>query len=366
MKKINYLFLLSIFLFSCDTDNNNDDDIFGDGYDRQLILINWSDNIITPAYENFNISLLNLNQSIEEFVSNPNESSLLQLSNNWLSSYIKWQYIEMFDFGYAETINFKNKMNVYPADSDFINSNIVNEISDLNNNSYNDARGFPALDYMLHGLADDVSSIVSLYQNDERYSNYLVTVIDNMIYNTNLVIDNWSDFKNDFIDSNGNTATSSLNIMTNDFIFFYEKGLRSNKIGIPAGVFSSYPIPSSVEAFYKKDVSKQLALEALQACEDFFIGKHINSELSGPSFSSYLDYLPGSSDTDLVNDIISQFSESRAQINSLDNNFFDQIESNNMEMLYAYEAIQLLVVYFKVDMLQSLAVSVDYVDADGD
>ena len=35
-------------------------------------------------------------------------------------------------------------------------------------------------------------------------------------------------------------------------------------------------------------------------------------------------------------------------------------------MLHAFDAIQLLVVYFKVDMLQSLAISVDYVDADGD
>ena len=187
-----------------------------------------------------------------------------------------------------------------------------------------------------------------------------------MIYNTNLVINAWSDSKSDFIDANGNTATSSLNIITNDFIFFFEKGLRANKFGIPAGVFSSYPIPTSVEAFYKKDVSKQLALEALQACEDFFVGKHINSESFGPSFNSYLDYLPGSSDTDLSNDILTQFSSARTEINSLDNNFFNQIESNNIEMLYAYDEIQLLVVSFKVDMLQSLAVSVDYVDADGD
>ncbi|MAQ47521.1 MAG: peptidase M75 superfamily protein [Flavobacteriales bacterium] len=365
MKKIIYLFTISILLFSCDTENN-DNDLFGDGYDRQSILLNWADNIITPAYENFNISLSDLHQSVEEFVSNPNESNLIKVSADWLTAYMKWQYIEMFDFGYAETINYKNKMNVYPADADFIDVNITSEILDLNNNSYNDARGFPALDYMIHGLAEDVSSIVSLYQNDERYINYLVAIIDNMIYNTNLVIDAWSDSKNDFIDSNGNTATSSLNIMTNDFIFFFEKGFRANKFGIPAGVFSSNPIPNSVEAFYKKDVSKQLALEALQACEDFFIGKHIDSEISGPSFSSYLNYLPGSSDSNLSNDILSQFSTSRTQINSLDNNFFNQIETNNIEMLYAYDAIQLLVVYFKVDMLQSLAVSVDYVDADGD
>ena len=44
----------------------------------------------------------------------------------------------------------------------------------------------------------------------------------------------------------------------------------------------------------------------------------------------------------------------------------NQINSNNSQMLYAYDAVQALVVYFKVDMLQSLSISVDYIDADGD
>ena len=93
------------------------------------------------------------------------------------------------------------------------------------------------------------------------------------------------------------------NIMTNDFIFF-RKGFRANKFGIPAGVFSSYPIPTSVEVFYKKDVSKQLALGYKLVK---ILGRHIN-EAIGPSFSSYL-ISPGSSDTDLSNDILTQFSQ---------------------------------------------------------
>ena len=140
MKNFIYLLIFSGFLYSCDTDNNNDDDIFGDGYDRQSILINWANNIITPAYENLNISLIDLKQSIQEFIYNPNKSTLIKVSNEWLS-YKEWQYIEIL-IGYAEIINYKNKMNVYPADADFINFNIK-LILDLNNNSYNDARGFP-------------------------------------------------------------------------------------------------------------------------------------------------------------------------------------------------------------------------------
>ena len=61
-----------------------------------------------------------------------------------------------------------------------------------------------------------------------------------------------------------------------------------------------------------------------------------------------------------------QFENAFNQLSQLDDNFVTQIEFNNTDMLLTYDAIQLLVVYFKVDMLQALGVSVDYVDADGD
>ena len=61
-----------------------------------------------------------------------------------------------------------------------------------------------------------------------------------------------------------------------------------------------------------------------------------------------------------------QFNEAEDQISQLDNNFVFQIENNNNQMLFTYDAIQVMVVSFKVDVLQALAISVDYVDADGD
>lgn len=365
MKKYLLLVFISSMFFSCD-DNDNNDNVFQDGFDRQSMLSNWADNIITPSYQQFENSLVILNQDIQSFLNDLSESNLDIVSESWLSAYLNWQYIEMFDFGYAEVINYKNKMNVYPADSEFINENIENSVSDLDNNSYNDARGFPALDYLIHGLADDKSSIVQIYLDNPKHSDYLQAVISNMMYNTNLVIDDWNNSKNDFVQSTGNTSTSSINKMTNDFIFYYEKGFRANKFGIPVGIFSSSPLPNNVEGFYKKNVSKLLAIKALDACEGFFNGVSLLTGMQGSSLNSYLETLPGSSNNSLISDILSQFDEAKIQIEILDDNFYNQIESNNLQMLYAYDAIQLLVVYFKVDMLQSLAISVDYVDADGD
>ena len=59
----------------------------------------------------------------------------------------------MFDIGLAEIINYKGKMNIYPTDSYLIGQNIESGNYDLDNNNNFDSRGFPAIDYMLHGLA---------------------------------------------------------------------------------------------------------------------------------------------------------------------------------------------------------------------
>ena len=54
------------------------------------------------------------------------------------------------------------------------------------------------------------------------------------------------------------------------------------------------------------------------------------------------------------------------KINELDDDFVSQIETNNIKLLQTYDAIQEIVVLLKVDMLQLLSVTVDYIDADGD
>ena len=365
IRKFLILFVFSLCFFSCD-ENTENEPSNGDGFNRTELLDNISNNIIVPAFDEFYNSLLILQESSNIFIDNPSTINLENLSNSWLDSYKLWQYIEMFDIGLAEVINYKGKMNIYPTDPDLINLNILNGNYDLNNNNNFDARGFPAIDYMLHGIAENNELIVNQYVNNSDYSNYLSSLINSMIYNTNLIIEDWISFKYDFVNSNGNTATSSVNKLTNDFIFYFEKGFRANKFGIPAGVFSIDPLPQNVEAFYKENVSKDLAIEALNACKSFFLGKYYDTDIYGPSLATYLDYLHTSNENNLTDVISEQFIEAENKINLLDNNFILQIQNNNNQMLFAYDAIQVMVVSFKVDLLQALSISVDYVDADGD
>jgi predicted lipoprotein len=368
-KNIILLFFTSLLLVNCggSDDESQSDDIAPIAYDRAKMLVHWADKIILPAHSSFKQTLIDLDNSTKSFVAVPNQSNLDDIRSKWLISYKSWQHIEMFDIGKSEEIYFKSKMNSYPAFKTRIENNIMLGNTNFDDVSNYSSQGFPALDYMLFGIAFDDINILNKYTGGSDYSNYLTSLVNKMLNSTSSVINDWTDYRTSFISSTDNTASSSVNKLINDFIFYYEKGLRANKVGIPAGVFSGNPLKENVEAFYNKEVSKDLLLNALDATIKFYNGTSYDGLSSGPSLKSYLTHLNSSKDgSTLAALIASKLETATSQINTLSNNFINQIESDNNKMLVTYDAIQSVVVLFKVDMLQAFSINVDYTDADGD
>ncbi|MBF4983195.1 imelysin family protein [Nonlabens mediterrranea] len=364
------LFSFSI-LISCTESNDDSDNGSSDSFDRKALLENAADNIIIPALQDLNSDLIKLKASKDLFITTPNQANLDNLRSDWLIAYKTWQYVEMFNIGKAEEILYNFQMNIYPTNTTDIQNNIASGNYDLTSPNNNDAVGFPALDYLLYGLSSDDSTIIDFYSTNTNavgYANYLSDVINQMEALTNLVLTDWtSSYRDIFVNSTANTASSSVNMLVNDFIFYYEKGLRANKIGIPAGVFSTTPLADKVEGFYSEIYSKDLALIALKAAQDFFNGKAYQSTITGVSYASYVTTLrTNSGSSDLTASINNQIEAARTELNQLDNNLFNQVNSNNTAMLMTYDELQRVTVLLKVDMLQTLNISVDYVDADGD
>ena len=362
-----YLLLISCIIFSCSTDTNENDSI--DNYNRTAILENLTNNIIIPSYEKLLSEIIQLNTSSTDFKATQNNSNLTALRKSWKEAYISWQYVEMFNLGKAEEINFNKTMNTYPCNTTIINQNISSSQYDLSSSDYSSwsSQGLPAVDFMLYGLDNDSNNILNIYSgNDgEKYLNYLEDIISQMLDNTNKVTEYWKNNKDLIISSNGNTATSSLNLLTNDFIYFYEKGIRANKIGIPCGRWDNWDTyPIGVEAYYRKDLSKRLTLSAINSSKQFFSGIGLNTGIDGQSFDDYLNDINGNND--LSNNIINKLTAAENKITTLDNNFTLQMSTDNTKMVEAYDALQKVVVYLKTDMLISLSITVDYADADGD
>ena len=373
--KYNFLFIFLLLIFSC-SENNNDNSSSSDNYNRQALLDNLVSNIIIPAHDNHMQHLNDLQSHINTFMSEKTISNLQLVRSSFIDSYLAWQHIEMFNIGYAEEIFYARKMNIYPTNTITIENNIQDQVYDLDNDPYQySAQGYPAIDYMIYGLDDGDEAILVKYLSDitnETYTNYLNDLIIKMVANSQSVIEYWSSNNSNFTNSTGNTASSSLNMLVNDFVYYYEKGLRANKIGIPAGYWSGL-LPQNVEAVYKQDISKALAIEALTACQNFFLGRYFeSSDTVGEGLYDYLAYLDDTNYSDsqmfigLEDDIVDAFDNSMEKLELLNDNFVIQINTDNLKMLEAFDAIQVGVVRLKTNMMSILGISVDYFDADGD
>ncbi len=353
------------------TTDNSSNQTTPQTFNREQMLIFWADSIIIPSQNKFQSDLIEFSNSVNSFSNDPTQASLDLMRENWVIAYKSWQHIEMFNIGKAEEINYGVRMNIYPANVERIELNVSNNDNDIEHPNDYPAQGLPAVDYLLYGIGNNDSEILEKFTlENSKYLNYLIVVSNKMIELTDNVVSDWDEsYRNVFIASTDNTATSSINKLTNDFIYYYEKGFRANKFGIPAGVFSGSVLIDRVEAYYRRNLSKILALEAIDAITNFFNGIPYggDSANSGLSFKNYVEFLETvKNDVPLGQLILDQFTESRSNIANLEDDFTIQLENKKLEMLSTYDIIQVAVVYLKVDMLQALNINVDYIDADGD
>ena len=362
MKNILKTLILFVFI-SCSDSNTVQDNV--DSFDRSSLLSELTNNLIVPAHDNFALTFSVFESDFERFSSDLSIPNLQKLRSSFIDSYMAWQHIEMFNIGKAEEIYYNLKTNSYPTNILRIDANKKNNSLDLdipNENNY-PTQGFPAVDYFLFGIAETDEMILNELSDATNLS-YLNLLVQKISTNSESVINFWKNNSQDFANSADSSQSSNLNMLANDFVYYYEKGLRANKIGIPAGRWSN-KLPNNVEAVYSKVYSKNLAIEGLKASKNFFLGLNFNTGTPSEfSFRTYVDYLD--TDNSLSDLIIESFDNSMSKLQVLNDDFSYQVDNNNSQMLEAYDAIQEGVVYLKTDMLSLLSISVDYMDADGD
>lgn len=374
MKKI-ILFVSGLALFiSCSSNNDGVDDVpvNKDGYDRTALLVNWADNIIIPSFQNYEAKVQELITANNTFTASPSQVNLDVVRTKWLEAYKLYQRAYIFEIGKAEQIKFNDFTNTYPTNTTDIQTNISTGTYNLAALSQNDNQGFPAIDYMINGLAGTDAEILDFYTTNAdatKYKNYLTAIVNRLKINVDLILTDWNTtFRNSFVTNNGSSATSSTNKMVNIFVKNYEYYLRALKVGVPSGALTDHITnPTKTEGYYKNDVSRELLLEAVQANQDFFNGKKANQTGNGESLKAYLDYLltvKGGADISTV--INNQFTAIYTSINTVSPSFSDQITNDNTKMLALYDELQKNVRNFKIDLMQKMDIVVDYIDNDGD
>ena len=364
MKRILYAAFLAVIVVagattSCNKNDDNPSPNDNSGLDRQPMLINYADNYIMPAYADMLSKLQDLKTAIETFNATPTQQSMQSASNAWRTAYMVWQKVDLLEFGPAFDASLRSFINTYPVTLSKLDANITSGSYDLEAFGNKDAQGFPSLDYLLNGIALDKYTSDAQAQNRKQY---LLAVVNKMIEKVTKVKNDWVAYRNTFVNSTSTDVNSSLSIMVNNFVLYYERYLRGGKIGLPVGAMTGVAKPELVEAYYSQDLSKNLAAEALKNVIAFYKGA------TGESMKTYLAALGTKDDNGvLMADVIeTELQQALAAVGNLNGPLATAVQNDRATVLKAYDEIQQVVPLLKVDMVSAFSISITYTDNDGD
>ena len=369
-------FLLIVCLVLACGGNGGDPSPGDNSKDRGAILTYWADEIIIPSYTGFQSQLDVMAEKSQAFTAAPGETSLTDFRSAWIDAYIAWQKVELFEFGPADKYTLRSFFNIYPADVNGILANVENPGVNLDLPAAYAQQGFPAIDYLINGIGTDDATILAAYTSHPDAAKrlaYIERLVERMQQLLDNVTNEWSGaYKETFVSRTGLDIGSSFGLVVNAFVLYYERYVRSGKIGIPSGAAigsTGVPYPEKTEAFYHNEISRTLAKTAHAASMQFFNGHSPETNASGPSLSSYLDGLGAkdpSTSTPLSQLINDQFEVISNELDQLLPSLAEQIETDNSQMVETYAEMQKLVRMLKVDMTSAMSVTITYTDNDGD
>ncbi len=373
--KFSILCLIGGMMWACGgNDSTNDPEPDDETKDRKALLTHLADQIILPSYANFKTKQDAMITKSQAFSAKPDATTLAEFRQAWVDAYVEWQKVELFDVGPANKTAIRNYVNIYPVNVAGVNEYINDPTVNLEVAASYDKQGFPALDYLLNGVGTTDAQIVAYYtaatEGPKRLA-YIKRITDRMNALLAKVIGDWKDtYREEFTTKTGVDIGSPLGQLVNGYVLHYERYIRSGKFGIPSGaMLNGIVSPDKVEAFYKKDISKQLAQAAHGAVVDFFNGKSVVTGQEGPSFKTYLNALgakdssTGMSLTEIIN---KQFEASNQKVNALKPNLYEEVKTNNAAMIQVYTEMQKAVRMLKVDMTAAMSIVITYTDNDGD
>jgi len=355
----------------CKKDNNNNNNNSNNSFDRSSLLTNYADNYILPAYEDMSTKLTDLKTKIDAFAASPDVTKLTVARSAWQTAYITWQAVDLLEFGPESSISLRSYFNTYPVTISKLDANISSGSYDLEQFGNKDAQGFPALDYMLNGIGSTDDLIVGYYTTDAQATGrkqYLQALAAKMLSKITEVKTAWSTYRSTYISSTGTDAGSSMSLTTNAFVLYYERYLRSGKIGLPAGAMTGVAAPTLTESYYTPTLSKELAVAAMNAVKNFYDGKGYSNNIDGMGFHDYLTAIGTKDETGkaMATVISENFTTATSSLAAFPATIKTGVTNNRPQILEIYQQLQSIVPLLKVDMVSAFGISITYTDNDGD
>jgi hypothetical protein len=319
--------------------------------------------LIIPNFEELQSSVNALSQATDEFSANPSETNLNAMRSAWVEAVIDHQHCSAFGFGPGQLLlgPYATVLGVFPVDEEQVEANILNPSFDLPNSFERDVRGFYTVEYLIYGTGESDQELVNAF--DQNRLDYLQLIVAELKSSFDLIVAEWNgDYLQEFIDSDGTSAGSSVSQLYNSFVRDYEN-LKNFKVELPAGLSAGQPGSDGtlVEAYYS-GISTTLIEAHWESSKNIWYGRSRSGEdLIG--FEEYLASVTGGPS------LITTTKDAIAEIDLAVMDLPEGPLSENVdspEVAHLRDELQENTANFKSSMSSLLGISITFNSGDGD
>lgn len=339
-------------------------------FDKPAMLANYSDSVIIPNLVYAKNCIDALASAYDAFSQNKTLQNLQAVRQKYIDGTVSFQHIATFEFGPSESEIIRSNFNTYPTDTARINTNINSGNYNLSTLDNLDAKGFPAIDFLLYGKNRSDNSVLSLFTTAAKATErtmYIKNCLLEMQAKMNTIVNAWkSSYRGTFIASTGSQIGSSLGVLLNQLDFEIDL-LKNGKIGIPLGKKSlDIILPEKCEAYYANTISIKLAKECLANIENVYLGRSMNGTngLGLEDLLVSINATRGSGTLDAA--IKNQFAIAKDKLAQLSEPLSAALTNNTAAVNTAYTELVKLLVLLKTDTPSALGIVITYQDGDGD
>lgn len=367
LNRILFFFIVATVLFTSACSDDEAGNV--DNFDRESMLENIGQNIILPAFEDFETETADLETAVSTLINDVTATNLDAAQQAWLDATLSWKYAEMFMMGPVDQMVLSSSIQNWPTSTAGIEEAI--DTTEPINAAYVEGigstkKGLPAIEYLLFDFNNGDQAILDLLNNSANRRDYLTALTRRLHTIAAEVNQGWKPDGGNYIATfTGSTRKEgSTNILANEFLMLIER-VKNEKLGIPLGKKSmGTQLPENVEARFSGE-SIKLMLRNIDAIEDVFTGD-VNTDQQ-PGYADYLDALNADYQGELLSTVIqNQLNTLRAEINDINDPLKIALQSQTQEVEEAYTEAQRLVVFTKTDMMSNLGLLVTFDDNDGD
>ena len=361
MKHTRHIIVLALIIFSCGGNDDTNSNVFR----VQNLLEDIVNQQILPSINDFVVIANNFNDSVNDYIANPNETDLQLLREEWLSTAIAYEATYGFyigalrdQFTHLLIYNWPTNPNIIEttiSDNEFVTDENFEIISPR-------SKSFAAIEYLLFGNESSVSETNILFSNSQNRRNYLRISTANMRDLGEFIQNIWGNnasegYASTFLENNNSGIQGSFNLLFNGLFNSIDVN-KVTKIGKPAGLETSEVTNSEIVQARFSRRSLDLVRSNIENIERVYFN---------PSGLGISDYVFSITEDNILNNAIqSKLTEIYTAIDEIPGSLHDSVSTARDSVEILHTRLEELRVLFAVDVRSILSIVITTTDVDGD